>query len=300
MIDTVLHKWAGNTIPPTKRPQVRNVCFTLNNPEDPEGFAKQLRAYTSSRYFVFGEEIGASNTPHLQGYIEFDRPIDWGVAHGLLLKSHMEPRRGTAAQASAYCKKDGTFTEWGNMSSQGERTDIEEVTSFIRDFSPSMREVALQYPIQFVKFHKGLMAYQHSMTVPRCAAPEVRVYWGLSGTGKSFRARRWLPDAYIWHPQQGTWFDGYTGQDDVIFEEFRGQLSFGMVLSLLDRYDCKVQYKGGVTEFAAKRIAITSPREPSEWFHLDNSDRIDQLLRRITKVYECHAIGPMDAFLEDS
>ena len=93
------------------------------------------------------------------------------------------------------------------------------------------------------------------------------------------------PDPWIWTPQRGQWFDGYEGQEDIIFEEYRGQLPYGMLLTLLDRYECPVQYKGGSIEFAPKRIVITSPMPPREWYDLCGPhDKIDQLLRRITSV----------------
>eukprot|EP00959_Pyramimonas_sp_CCMP1952_P383736 8041931-Pyramimonas_sp.AAC.2 len=38
----------------------------------------------------------------------------------------------------------------------------------------------------------------------------------------------------------------------VIKEEFRGQLPFSMLMRLLDRYDCRVEFKGGSAQFIAK------------------------------------------------
>ncbi|AXH74080.1 MAG: putative viral replication protein [Circoviridae sp.] len=282
-------KLAGNTNrQPSTRPRVRNVCFTVNNPAlDQASFGSLLAGSSLVSFFCFGLERGASGTPHFQGYVEFKDQVDWDKAHSLLLNGHIEPRRGTAQQACDYCKKDGNYLEHGIMSNQGSRTDIQVVADALLD-GCSLRDVAMDFPVQFIKFHKGISAFKSVTVGCRSSVPEVQVFYGLTGTGKSMRAREWLPNAYVWHPQQGQWFDGYQGEECVIFEEFRGQLPFGMLLCLLDRYDCKVQYKGGMIEFAATKIAITSPLHPSEWFWtLTENDRLSQLTRRISEIHKC-------------
>ena len=141
--------------------------------------------------------------------------------------------------------------------------------------------MAQQHPTVFVKMHRGLEALQHRIEGKRNSEPTVTVLYGDTGTGKSRRARELCPDdVYIWHPQQASWFDGYEGQKNVIFEEYRGQLPFGFLLSLLDRYDCRVQYKGGSAQFRATNIIITSPVAPRDWYPslADNEGRLEQLL----------------------
>ena len=81
--------------------------------------------------------------------------------------------------------------------------------------------------------------------------------------------------------------DGYAGEKSVLFEDFRGQLPFGMLLSLLDRYDCKVQHKGGMCELAATHIVMTSPLHPQEWYKVDDlakHNKIEQLLALLLSV----------------
>jgi hypothetical protein len=63
-------------------------------------------------------------------------------------------------------------------------------------------------------------------------------------------------------------------------------LPFGMMLDLLDRYECKVQIKGSTVQFCPKIIYITSPKQPCEWYSTDSNDKEDQLLRRITTCTE--------------
>lgn len=285
MSTVVPQKLPGNTIPAT-RTKLRNACFTINNPKmDRNDLMSSLFQTELVSYAVVGSEIGESGTPHFQGYVEFKHQVDFSLVRTMLHNGHIEARKGTAGQASLYCQKEGEWGEMGKISAQGDRSDIHAITDMVVE-GKSTYEIASTYPAQFVRYHKGLLALRAALIQRRAAVPEVNVYHGATGTGKSYRAREWLPNAYVWHPQQGTWFDGYQGETEVILEEFRGQIPFGMLLSLLDRYCCKVQYKGGIVEFAAVKIAITSPVSPDKWYQcLEDGDRLDQLTRRINNNY---------------
>lgn len=280
-------KLPGNTKQATRR-RLRNACFTINNPQvERSAFIQRLVDSGAVTYVIVGSEVGESGTPHFQGYVEFKDQLEFNIVHNWLLRGHIEPRKGTAQQAADYCKKDGKFDYWGTINAQGHRSNIDAVAAMVTA-GESTHDIASSFPVQYVKYHKGIAALQSAIIPPRNTAPEVRVFYGTTGTGKSYQARAWLPDAYIWHPQQGQWFDGYVGQKQVIFEEFRGQIPFGMLLALLDRYCCRVQYKSGMSEFAAVEIAITSPLHPFEWYeNLRQDNRLDQLLRRITHIEKC-------------
>jgi len=258
----------------------RNYCYTFNNYTDED--VESLKSY-ACKYQVFGFEVAKSGTKHLQGYIEFATPKKFNALKNAFPKIHWEKRKKTAKQASDYCKKDGDYWETGVLSAQGKRSDIAEAVELIQDGN-KMKVVAQQCPVQFVKYHKGFKALQSELLEPRDYVPTVTVLYGPTGTGKSKRARELLDDYWVWTPQRGQWFDGYQGEENVIFEEFRGQMPLGMMLSLLDRYECPVQYKGGTVEFRGRNIVITSPIHPREWYENSGDDKIDQLLRRITAI----------------
>ena len=263
----------------------RNLCFTANNYD--ESFFPNLIRDPRVRYAIAGRENApTTGTPHLQGYVEFLSPITHGQAQALLPGAHFAVRRGTAQQAADYCRKeDSEPFEYGTISNQGRRSDLAAVVEVIQD-GGSMRDVAEQFPEQFVRYHKGFLALNNTLAKKRNGeAPEVVVLWGPTGTGKSHVARQETTDPYVWGPEMGTWFDGYDNHAHVIFEEFRGQLTFGMLLRLLDKYDLSVQVKGGRVNFCPTKIYITSPLHPKDWYtNLEGTDKLDQLLRRITSV----------------
>jgi len=123
---------------------------------------------------------------------------------------------------------------------------------------------------------------------------EVYWYYGPTGTGKSRAANVEAPHAY-WKSPVDKWWDGYSGQEDVIVDDYRRDLcTFATLLRLFDRYPLRVEYKGGSCEFRSKRIFITSPKSPKDTWTEGEKPRTDediqQLLRRITKIVHFDAL----------
>lgn len=256
-------------------------CVTINNPTDED---REKIKEMPLKYSIIGEEKGDEGTPHLQCYFELTKAVTLKRLKKWVPRAHIEMRKGTAQEAADYCKKEGQYEETGQISRQGQRTDLKECAAAIIG-GKRMRDVATEYPVPFIKFHKGFRALRAITTKRRDTQPEVIVLYGRTGTGKSHKARQLAgPEYYVWTPARGHWFDGYDGETTVIFEEFRGQLPLGTMLSILDKYDCPLQYKGGTTEFVATKIIITSPVEPSMWYKTVGDDKVDQLLRRITTI----------------
>ena len=156
----------------------------------------------------------------------------------------------------------------------------------------TVRETALEHPAQYIKYHKGIRDMRALVLQPRClpSMPEVIVLWGGTGLGKTRDAyiKYWptLP-YYVWKPSNGNWWDGYDGEDKIIIDEFRGQMTWSDILGLLDRNEYRAPYKGGFVNIQASKFVITSPFPPERWYKDDDRyDRFQQLERRITKVIE--------------
>lgn len=113
---------------------------------------------------------------------------------------------------------------------------------------------------------------------------QVFVYWGDTGTGKSRRA--WQEagmSAYPKDPNTKFW-DGYSGQDAVVIDEFRGLISIAHILRWLDRYPTIVEIKGSSCVLKASRIWITSNLSPDEWYPTLDSETKKALRRRFEQV----------------
>lgn len=142
--------------------QSRRYCFTLNNPTTEE--ATQIAGLGDNdrvKYLVVGRETGESGTPHLQGFIIFTRSVRFNTAKGLLgNRVHLEPARGSNAQASDYCKKDGDFDEYGSISeNQGKRTDIDKYSEWLDDLGkrPTEREVSMLFPSLYARYSRAIL-----------------------------------------------------------------------------------------------------------------------------------------------
>lgn len=148
----------GHSITPTSShtlshmSQARHWCFTLNN-WTPDEYAALL-ALDSDRvtYLVIGKEVGAQDTPHLQGYVQFNRQIRLSAARALISpRAHLEKRKGTPQEASDYCKKDGDFFERGELQFSGKRNDLVALVTDVRS-GKRKRELSELHPNEVAKY----------------------------------------------------------------------------------------------------------------------------------------------------
>lgn len=113
-METIGNGVLGNTKP---KPSARCVpsmywCFTLNNwtQQELETLETTFKSLTSK--FIIGKEVGDEGTPHLQGYVEFNkkvRPLETIKNERI----HWEKRKGNSEQAINYCMKDKNFITHG-------------------------------------------------------------------------------------------------------------------------------------------------------------------------------------------
>lgn len=269
--------------------RVRRVFVTINNCTD--GDLDGLEILERECKFLFAaREIGKeTGTAHLHVYIEFERKVQFAYLKRHMLRGNIQACKGTKKQNIAYLQKEEVDPYIkGDMvgGGQGERSDILLCTDMVKAGGNALYSIAKAYPVQFVYYHRGLRALQAELVAHRHSAPEVVVWWGPTGTGKSHSAREAMGehDYYVWGPDMGKWWDGYYGQQYVIMEEFRGQLPLGTILRLLDKWDCRVETKGGSIPFVATHIHITSPKPWYDWYSDQGPyDLSAQLKRRITK-----------------
>lgn len=126
----------------------RNVCFTINNytMED-----YNLICQIDCSYVVIGYEAGEAGVDHMQGYIELIDQCRLKKLKQFLPRAHIESRKGSAKQASDYCKKDGNFIEEGILSNAGKRSDLEHIKEII-DNGGTMEDVANEHFGDFIRY----------------------------------------------------------------------------------------------------------------------------------------------------
>ena len=269
--------------------------WTLNNYTDDELAAIEQRQSSLGedgdfQYIVFGREIGESGTPHLQGYCICTRrrSLSW-IKSKIGQRIHAERMLGTSKQASEYCKKDGDYVEAGSgPSTKGGRTDLDSIYLAVKE-GKTREEIGDQFMGTYLRYKRSIDALiaEHN-DVPRGeGAIDVSVYWGATGTGKTRAVWDEFDHESIYCHGGDRWFDGYTGQPIVLFDDFDGgYFKLSYFLRLLDRYPMRVPIKGGFVQWKPQKIFITSNKPPEEWYSGAYTEHQLALRRRLTTIKE--------------
>jgi len=266
--------------------KIRSYVFTINNwTEDDWNALTQLPQDIQTKYLVYGKEIGKEGTPHLQGYVTFNSAISLKSFSKHLKRAWIARAKATAQKNRVYCTKQNDFIEYGEIPSQGKRTDIETVRELIGEGKGmyDIAQVATNY--QTLKMTEVLLKY---MEKPRNFAPYVKWYWGPTGTFKSTLAEQEYADKRV-YPCMDTakWFDGYDAHEVVIIDDMRSDfIKYQNLLKLIGRGPYRVENKGGSRQMLAKVMIITSPFHPRDLFAHEIKEDITQLLRRIDVIEE--------------
>ncbi len=273
-------------------PRFRNVCFTLNNPTELLQFEPEKMTY-----LVYQEEFGESGTYHLQGYCEFKCQTALSTIKTLLGgQPHIEARRGTAAEASAYCKKEETrapgsevFEEGTISQPPGKRNDL---ISFKDDVlrGKKKRQLLDDHLSTLARYPK-LYDMINGLTRPeREEGVEVYLLIGPTGTGKT----RYVMDKYKGNDEfytqplsnGTTWYDNYDGHKYVLIDDFAGaasHMTLSTLLQILDRYACQVPTKGSHTWFHPHKVYVTTNILPKDWYKWEKREtQYAALARRFT------------------
>lgn len=286
----------ATSVPTTSVPQgtgkglgrARSICWTLNNYEPYHVDVLRTLA-KDAKYFVWGYEIApTTGTPHLQGYTAWDNPRSLDkFATYFQKKIHLERAKGTAKQASDYCKKPDTkdpskpapgWEEYGELPRQGERTDWCVAVEEIKSGTP-VEEVIENQP-QLLPCVRALTTFKNMCLKPLNRPVEVIVLYGEAGSGKS----RWAYDNYpdLYAKPANKWWDGYTGQTTVLLDDFYGWIQYHDLLRVLDRYAYNCEYKGGHCWAQWERVIITSNKPPAQWYE---KGLTPALARRLSKIF---------------
>lgn len=268
--------------------RARAWCFTTNNPTHkvlfPDGLPDGIK------YIVYQLERGDQGTPHLQGYVQLSRPqrMSWlkkvtsktaeGEVFNVFDRAHFIVAKGNADQNKAYCTKaegrlEGPWT-LGDAPKQGDRTDLKEAaeqlmrTGDIRAIDPAV----------FLKYASGCLKLAALAPPPRRDNLRVITIVGPTGIGKSYSVHDLFPDIYVVNMgNSGLWWDGYTGQTAVMFEEFKGQVQLQKMLQILDPYPLRLEIKGGLVPARFTTVFITSNYTPDKWYKNDDGARDEEM-----------------------
>lgn len=243
----------------------RGWCFTVNNyTVDDEEYAKVI----TCEYIIYGREVGEEKTPHLQGYVYFKTKKSMSQVKVLLPRAHLETTRGSSVSNIRYCSKEDpnpfskgvppkTKQDQGRI--ERERWDSYKRSAKAGNLENLPSKIYIQNYTTLKQIHCDNM--KKAPNAEQCTG--LWLYGGY-GSGKSHLARTTYPDAYIKNATK--WWDGYQGQDQVIFEDMDPFLK-GMARHFKiwgDKWNFPAEIKRSTINIRPKLFIVTSQYLPEQ------------------------------------
>jgi len=261
--------------------------FTFNNytDNDVERLLDLPRTSTNVQYIGFGKETGEQGTPHLQGYIHFKNACRRASVSKVLPECFVDIRSGTLAQAIAYCKKDGDFTESGTLRIPTKENKWADIIDLAED--GKLDVIKEEYPLIYLMHKPKLESLMAPPIEPFSDDPKNHFEWwyGPTGTGKSKTMWSTYPQHY--DKQMNKWWDGYLYDDVVAIEEADPKKCEHMAYFFkrwADHYPFRAEIKNGhLNNIRPNKIIVTSNYTIKECF--PNRQDWEPLMRRFKVVH---------------
>jgi len=216
-----------------------------------------------TKYWVYGKEVSASGTPHLQCYILFLNQRVLTTVIKRFPSAHMEIANGRPDQAAKYCRKKEDYVEYGEAPISPKSKGALNATRYQRawelakkgnldDIDPDIHLCQLQLP-NLLRLKAMSLHAEDSIT-----ELDNVWYWGPSVTDISLTYKRLYPNAYKKYKTK--WWDGYDGQEIVRIEEWSPDYDrlAQMLKEWGDHEPIHGEIRGGSLQIRPKKIVVTS------------------------------------------
>lgn len=297
-----------NTINNNRRS--RKYQLTFNNPEKHKNCShaaikEKLASWDSSLYWCMCDEI--AKIPHTHLFIQFKNPIYFSSLKKTFPTAHIEEAQGTAEENRTYIRKEGrwentekgtsnlleTFEEWGNIpkAGQGKRNDLANLYQMIKDGYSNVEilEINPDNLLNLQHIDKARLEILSSRyKAERRINLLVTYVSGSTAYGKSRHILDSHGDSSVYrvtdykHP-----FDTYSGEDVIVFEEFRSDLPIGNMLNYLDIYPLQLPARYNNRQACYNFVYIVSNWKLDDQYHnirLEQAETWKAFIRRIHKV----------------
>ena len=300
--------------------QSRKWSLVINNPQEcglDHGAIVEILRKFSPAYFCMADEIATTGTYHTHIFLYSPSPIRFSTIKNRFPTAHIDKTYGSAKENRDYIRKEGkwaetdkaetkvpdTFLEWGDMPAEKEEKTpqmyklIQEVRDGISTANIIEGSPNLAFRVRDIDTLRQTLLSDRYASENRKI--EVWYIFGASGTGKTrgIYERHNAKDICRitnYRNGRGISFDGYTGQDVLVFEEFHSQIPIEDMLNYLDIYPLSLPARYSDRVACYTRVYITSnlPLEKQyrnvQW---DSLETWRAFIRRIHKVLEYRADG---------
>lgn len=290
----------------------RKYQLTINNPEE-HGFSHDvirtiIGGFSSCVYWCMCDETGQEGTFHTHIYLAFQNAVMFSTVHKRFYGAHIESAKGSHQQNRDYIRKEGkwaedekhetnhadTFEESGELPEEASKRqrDSEGILAMLESGATKV-EILREYPTAISRMQhieaarQMLLEEQYGDTFRNL---EIVYLWGKTGVGKtkSVMGKYGYRNVYrvtnYNHP-----FDGYAGQDVILFDEFRSSLPIAEMLTYLDGYPVELpcRYTNKIACFTKVYLVSNIPLE-AQYLHVQRSEpeTWKAFLRRFAQVHE--------------
>lgn len=273
-------KWSGGNTKTPDHLRKRLQCFTKFGSEP-------VYKESCMVYLAYGKETcPKTKRLHWQGFVYWKNPQTIAGASKKLGNAHVENCEGTLEDNERYCSKEGEYKTFGKKPQQGERIDLKALIDKIGRGETNTEKIAIEQPMAYHQYGRTLEKAEDIYMRKQFRTEMTKGIWvtGKSGSGKShYTLDDYSPDTHYIYRQDNGWWEGYKQQDIVVINDFKGEIKYGELLQLIDKWPYFVKRRcREPVPFTSKKVIITSIMRPEEVYHnLHAKDGIDQLLRRI-------------------
>lgn len=237
----------------------RKWLLTFNNPGkygfDHDNIKAALTTIKNIKYWCMCDEVGKEGTYHTHLFIYRDTQIKFTVIKKKFPTAHIDYPLGTTQENRDYVRKEGkhkdtdkadtnlpnTFEEFGEcpIEEQGKRNDLNELYSMIKDglSDYDIIENNPKYMIQFNKIDRCRQVLLEEKFKNTFRKLTVEYWYGKTGSGKTKTVMERYGYENVYRVTNYKYpFDGYKGQDVIVFEEFYNSIRIQEMLTYLDGY----------------------------------------------------------------
>lgn len=270
--------------------QARIFLVTLNQVDRWPKLREYLMSRPVSYMYAAFEKAPTTSHEHMHIFIEYTRKTE--LRKSMTEGAHIDVVTQTWWNALEYCKK-GTdvVEEYGQCpirSTVPKGLTIRDVMEMDEAQLVELKASSFNYirNIRSELLNTQIRKNRHYQPI------EFIWIYGPTGVGKSKRAfeEGATPITY-----SNGFFTDWAGSKTLVYEEFRGQVPYPLMLQLTDAYHgyYSLNIKGGFRVLDIDKLIVTSPLRPEECYarQAQKKDSIQQLMRRITKLLHINEFG---------
>ena len=256
------------------------------------------------------DEIGESGTYHTHVFFIAKNAVMFDTVQSRFYGAHIEKALGSNEENYNYVRKIGekysnksdtnlpdTFEEYGTLPADkcGNNSLSAEIVEMITD-GCSNYDIIKTYP-QAMRFLSSIEQTRQIMNEEKAKNTfrqlDTVYLWGKTGTGKTRHVMEKYGYSNVYrvtdyaHP-----FDGYKGQDVILFDEFRSSLKISDMLVYLDGYPLTLpcRYANKTALYTKVFIATNIPiNKQYPAVQLEEPETYRAFLRRIHRIEEISA-----------